>query len=350
MTMHQDSISSPKITNGPGHSTPYACYLHAMAWVLRRAVAYMTGSGELFDKLTTVTTPGLGEGRVNISVCIPRLAGTTQSLHPLVLVAEGGGFILGQPSDGEHIDRSLCDKVGAVIISVNYAKAPRYPYPHALLQLYEVLKWALSPTAKEALNVTIDPSRVAIMGNSAGGNLTASLSLLLSFTSGPCAEFRSALPSNFHQVLQVLIYPSVDLNRSYDERLGDCDQETQASSLPSWAATTMEASYLPPYIDKSQVFVSPLMAEGSLLRSLQPPSAIVMVAGKDCLKLEAEKYVENLKMAGVSVTKHKYPAAIHGFSHYKENNKGFRKEDVEDCWEQIARALQVSFCTDKASA
>lgn len=109
--MHQDSISSPKIANGPGYSTPYACYLHATAWILRRAVAYMTGTGELFDKFTTVTTPGLGEGRVNISVCIPRLAGTTQSVRPLVLVAEGGGFILGQPSDGEHIDRSLCDKV-----------------------------------------------------------------------------------------------------------------------------------------------------------------------------------------------------------------------------------------------
>lgn len=241
-------------------------------------------------------------------------------------------------------------QLGAVVISVDYAKAPRYPYPHALLQLYEVLKWALSPVAKETLDVTIDPSRVAIMGNSAGGNLTASLSLLLSFSSGPCAEFRSALPSNFHQVFQVLLYPSLDLNRSYDERLGDCDEGTQASSLPSWAATTMEASYLPPYIDKSQVFVSPLMAGFSLLKSLQPPSAIVMVAGRDCLKLEAEKYVENLKMAGVSVTKYEYPEGIHGFSHYKENSKGFRKEDVEHCWEQIVRALQVSFCIDEASA
>ncbi|KAL2686709.1 hypothetical protein Neosp_004250 [[Neocosmospora] mangrovei] len=264
-------------------------------------------------------------------------------------MAEGGGFILGQPSDGEHIDRSLCDKVGAVVISVDYAKAPRYPYPHALLQLYEVLKWALSPAANEALDITIDPSRVAIMGNSAGGNLTASLSLLLSFTSGPCSEFRSALPSNFSQALQVPIYPSVDLIRSYDERLGDSDQETQASSLPSWAATTMEASYLPPYIDRSQVFVSPLMAEVSLLKSLQPPSAIVMVAGKDCLKLEAEKYVENLKMAGVNVARCEYPEAIHGFSHYKEHSKGFRKGDVEDCWEQMTRGLRVSFCTDEAS-
>lgn len=125
ITMHQASISSPKISYGPGYSTTYACYLHATAWVLRKAVGYMTGTGELFDKFATVTTPGIGEGRVNISVCIPRLAGTTQGSRPLILVAEGGGFVLGQPSDGEHIDRSLCDKVcliadsAAVEISVS---------------------------------------------------------------------------------------------------------------------------------------------------------------------------------------------------------------------------------------
>lgn len=111
MAMSQSSISPPKVINGPGYSMPYACYLHTTAWVSRKAVAYMTGTGELFDKFTTVSTPGLGEGRVSISVCIPRLVNATGSSCPLVLVAEGGGFILGQPSDGEHIDRSLCDKV-----------------------------------------------------------------------------------------------------------------------------------------------------------------------------------------------------------------------------------------------
>jgi len=230
-----------------------------------------------------------------------------------------------------------------VVISVEYAKSPRYPYPHALLQLYEVLKWALAPAAEEILGVSIDPARVAVMGNSAGGNLTASLSLLLSFTSGPCVAFRQGLPPNFRQVLQVLVYPSVDLSRGYDKRFGDSDKETQASSLPCWAATMMEASYLPPYIDKSQVFVSPLSAEISLLKSLKPPSAIVVTAGKDCLKLEGRKYVENIRKAGVSVESREYPEAIHGFNHYQEGNKDFRKEDVRDCWERISKALERSF-------
>ncbi|KAH7019648.1 alpha/beta hydrolase fold-domain-containing protein [Ilyonectria destructans] len=348
--MDQDSVRSPEITNGPGYSIPYTLYLHSAAWVLRRVVASLTGTGKLFDKIMSVPTPGLGEGKVSISVCIPQCHNVAQSPWPVLLVAEGGGFILGQPSDGEHIDRHLCDKVGMVVISVEYAKSPRYPYPHALLQLYEVIKWALSPPAEEMLGVVIDPSRVAVMGNSAGGNLAASLSLLLSFTSGPCASFRKGLPPHFRQVLQALIYPSVDLNRSYVERLGASDEGTQASSLPSWAATMMEASYLPPYIDKSQVFISPLKVEIPLLKSLQPPSAVVVTAGKDCLKLEAEKYAEKLRQGGVSVIAYEYPEAIHGFSHYKEGSKEFRKEDVEGCWEHIATALRMSFFPGSALA
>lgn len=230
-----------------------------------------------------------------------------------------------------------------IALSVDYAKAPRYPYPHALLQLYEVIKWAFSPDAEEFLGVMPDASRVAIMGNSAGGNLTASLSLLLSFTQGPCAAFRRGLPPNFRQCLQILLYPSVDLGRTYTERFGDADQETQAKSLPAWVASMMEASYLPPYIDKSSIFVAPMNADLSLLESLKPPSAMVLTAGKDCLKLEAELYAEKLKQAGVTLTFHEYPEAIHGFSHYKEGSKDFRREDVEDCWKRVCDALKMAF-------
>lgn len=237
--------------------------------------------------------------------------------------------------------------MGTVVISVDYAKSPRHPYPHALLQLYEVIKWALSSPAAEILGVTLDPSRVAIMGNSAGGNLTTSLSLLLSFTSGPCTSFRKGLPSDFRQVLQVLLYPGVDLFRTYSERLESADNLTQAASLPSWAGTMMEASYLPPPIDKTQPFVSPSAAEISLLRSLYLPAALVFTAGRDCLKLEGKRYAERLLESGVDVTTVEYPEAIHGFSHYKEGSKDFRKDDVEDCWARITSALQERFSQDR---
>ncbi|KAG4277677.1 hypothetical protein FPRO04_14055 [Fusarium proliferatum] len=343
--MNQDSIRPPGINQGSGYSSLYTVYLHCMAWALRMAVASMTGTGKLYDRPISVPTPEIGEGKVNVSACIPKDLNASQISLPLLLVIQGGGFILGQPTDGEHIDRNLCDKVGMIVVSVDYAKAPRYPYPHALLQLYEVLKWALSPTAEELLGVRVDASRVAVMGNSAGGNLTASLSLLLSFTNGPCAAFRQALPANFRQCLQILLYPSLDLSRDYGERFGDTDQEVQARSLPVWAVSMMEASYLPPYIDKTQIFVAPLNADVPLIKSLAPPSAVILTAGQDCLKREAQLYSEKLKQADVSLLFHEYPDAIHGFSHYTEGSKDFRKEDVEDCWSRICSVLQEAFAS-----
>lgn len=112
--MYQASIRAPQVTTtGPKYSFPYVLYLHSSTWLLRKAVASLTGTGELFDKTLHVDTPGLGEGRVTISVCLPKTHSNEDlgSAKPLLLVAEGGGFVLGQPTDGEHIVRRLSDKV-----------------------------------------------------------------------------------------------------------------------------------------------------------------------------------------------------------------------------------------------
>ncbi|KAF2180147.1 alpha/beta-hydrolase [Zopfia rhizophila CBS 207.26] len=346
--MEQANIPAPEVTSGPGYSTVYALYLHTTAWLLRKAVASMTGVGSLFDKHVCVDTPGLGEGHVKCSVCIPRKIKEPQNSLPLVLVIEGGGFILGQPTDGEHIDRLMSDNLQAVVVSVDYAKSPRYPFPHALLQLYQVLKWCLSSDAASTLRVTIDPTRVAIMGNSAGGNLTASLSLLTAFTEGPCNRFRDDLPKNYRQVAQVLLYPSTACNRLYRTRLTSAGPEVQAKSLPVWVAELMEASYLPPYVEKEQIFVAPLLITSYLLRELQPQvaPAACYVAGLDCLKDEAVQYCRKLENAGVNACLKEYPEAVHGFSHYKEGSKDFRKGDVGDCWESICRFLEGAFSVD----
>lgn len=230
-------------------------------------------------------------------------------------------------------------QLGIGLISVEYAKSPRHPYPHALLQLYGVLKWALSPSGAKDIGAEIDPSRVAVMGNSAGGNLVASLSLLLSFTSGPCREFRNALPESFGLKGQVLLYPSTACHRPYQSRFEQAGDEVRAKSIPIWAATLMEASYLPPYIDPNQIFVGPAAIDVELLKSLRPPPAVVITAGLDCLKLEAHAYADKLKRAGVQVEEKEYSDAIHGFSHYKEGNKDYQKENVEDCWKGITNFL-----------
>lgn len=237
----------------------------------------------------------------------------------------------------------------AIVLSVDYAKSPRYPYPHALLQLYQVLKWCFSSGAAKELGVTVDPSRVAIMGNSAGGNLTAALSLLTAFVKGPCAHFRTDLPKDYCQVAQILLYPSVGCDQLYRSRFARANLETQAESLPVWVAEMMEASYLPPMIDKKQIFIAPLLATPQLLEEIRQniPPLSCYIAGLDCLKHEAVQYCRKIKAAGVKVTLKEYTQAIHGFSHYPENSEKFRKDDVEDCWNSISQVLEQAFRFDK---
>jgi acetyl esterase len=111
LSMRQEEVPAPEIVAGVGYPLYYSVYLHCAAYLLRKATAWYTGTGKLFTKDGVVNTPGLGEGCVKYSACLPM--GHVHNVRPLplVLVIEGGGFILGQPSDGERHDRLLCDKV-----------------------------------------------------------------------------------------------------------------------------------------------------------------------------------------------------------------------------------------------
>ncbi|KAK2811310.1 hypothetical protein FQN50_002186 [Emmonsiellopsis sp. PD_5] len=350
--MDPTTIPPPRLADEKSKRTKtyplfYSSYLHMGAVLFRLLVrAVSPGTGKLFDKWVTVDTPGLGEGKVQCALCFPRSSGeqavgdrngdskATLPL-PLLLVADGGGFISGQPKDGEKGDRLLADKTNCIVLAVEYAKSPTYPFPHALLQLFTVLKWCLSPAAA-AQGIAVDPSRIAVMGNSAGANLVTALSLLLSFRSGDCAAFRSELPPSFRMCLQVLLYPNVEGNLPYSARYKRASKEVQQASLPIWLVEMMEGSYTPPYVDKEQIFTAPLNADVSLLRRLELPEAVVVTAGLDALKEEGEKYAAKLKEAGVKVVFMEFAEASHGFTVFSETNKGYRKEDVDGCWELVA--------------
>lgn len=145
-----------------------------------------------------------------------------------------------------------------------------------------------------------------------------------------------------------MLYPSVDCNHLYRTRFESASKPVQSKSLPIWAAEMMEASYLPPYVSKDQIFVAPLSTSEELLQSLQPqlPPASFFLAGLDCLKGEAVQYAAKLERAGVKVLVKEFANAVHGFSHYRENNKDYLKEAVEDCWESVYQELQAAFTQD----
>jgi acetyl esterase len=232
-------------------------------------------------------------------------------------------------------------QLDAIVISVDYAKAPRHPYPHALLQLYQVLRWTLPPAARQQ-GIVADPSKVALLGKSAGGNLVASLSLLLAFMTGPIAKLRQDLPAEFQQVLQVMLYPSLDTGLSYKTRFERASDEVQARSLPVSISQLMEDCYLPPHIDRDCLFVRPTLADDELLASLRLPPSLILTAGMDCRNAVADLYAEKLGRAGVKVTLQEYPQAIHGFSHYTKG-ANFRPDDVGDCWKRVCEGLREAY-------
>lgn len=227
-------------------------------------------------------------------------------------------------------------------MSVDYAKAPRYPYPHALLQAYEALRWAMtSPAAREG--ICVDPRRVAIGGNSAGGNLTAALSLLLSFRSGPCSIFSERLPLDFKQVLHFMLYPSLELCLPYNLRLSRSTSDAQKHSLPAWMARAMEQSYLPPRVCKDDIFVCPVAAGIELLRELDIPPAVLFTGSLDCLKEEGFCYAQNLAKSGKEVTFHEFKGGTHGFSVKPQDGSTEAQVIYEECWSRICHSLRESF-------
>lgn len=110
--MDESEIKEPMITDGARYSPLYAIYLHTLAAVLRNIVSYISGQHDGFDKDLILDSPGLGSGKVKISICLPSSQESKAGeLKPMILVIEGGGFVLGQPRDGKRIDRMLADEV-----------------------------------------------------------------------------------------------------------------------------------------------------------------------------------------------------------------------------------------------
>ncbi|SCV41356.1 uncharacterized protein FFFS_06344 [Fusarium fujikuroi] len=342
MTTEQSRVSIPTVTDGQEWPFPYRIYLNCVTWTLRKLVSFLTGPNEGHNREVKISTPGLGAGYVICNVWLPKPTDDIQSKYPLVLVLEGGGFVLGHPKDGRLNNRQIVDQTGAIVMSVDYAKAPRYPYPHALLQAYEALRWALTSSAA-CEGIHVDPSRVAIGGNSAGGNLTAALSLLLSFRSGPCSIFRERLPLDFKQVLHFMLYPSLELCLPYDLRLSRSTCDAQKYSLPAWMARAMEQSYLPPRVCKDDIFVSPVAAGLDLLRELDIPPAVMFTGSLDCLKEEGFCYAQNLTNCGKEVTFHEFKGVTHGFSVKPQDGSMEAQVMYEECWSRICHSLRESF-------
>lgn len=237
----------------------------------------------------------------------PRLA---TSAAPLLVFYHGGGFAIGDLDTHEECCRVLCATAGLHVLSVEYRLTPEHPYPAALNDARASYRWARANAA--ALGA--DPDRVAVGGDSAGGNLAAVVSML---------ESRGGAAPQ----AQLLIYPVVDsVNRRPSHALFGQGFFLDASDRDIFASHYTAGT---PH-DPADPCISPLLAPS--LAGLPP--AVVATAGFDILRDEGLAYAERLRAEGTPVTHLHYPSLVHGFVNMTTLASSARKAT-----EQIARAL-----------
>jgi acetyl esterase len=214
---------------------------------------------------------------------------------PTLVYFHGGGFVIGDLDTHEAVCRALCRDVRAVVVSVGYPLAPEHRFPAAVEAAYAALAWV----AEHVDHYGADATRIAVGGDSAGGNLAA-----------VCAQLAHA--DGLVLAGQLLIYPAVDLLGDYASRTENAEGYFLSLADMRWFAE----HYIGMSEDDPRVQaiardprISPLLADS--LEGLAP--AVVVTAEYDPLRDEGNVYAAALEKAGVPVVHKELPSLIHGF-------------------------------------
>jgi acetyl esterase len=238
------------------------------------------------------------------------------SPQPALIYFHGGGWVIGDLESHDQVCRSIANATKCIVVSVDYRLAPEHKFPAAAEDAIAATRWI----ADNAARLGIDAGRLAVGGDSAGGNLAAVVSLEARDRSGPTL------------VHQILVYPAADMSRDWPSA------ERHAQQLPLTRAGMrwFIAHYLRSAADEADWRASPLRA--SSLRDLPP--ALVITAGFDPLCDEGEAYAKALQSAGVRVVHERFDGQIHGFL-----SMGRIVADSGRAIGLIAAALQQSFAS-----
>lgn len=205
----------------------------------------------------------------------------------LLVFFHGGGWVIGDLNSHDGVCRSLANKSGHAVLSVDYRLAPEHIFPAAFDDCVAAVKWA----SENAQALGIDNSRMAVGGDSAGGNLAAAVAL---------AEI---VPLKF----QMLIYPAVDMSMESPSINENANAPILTKSVMAWFVD----HYMGSEGDRGSIAASPMLASDEQLKRMPP--AIVITAQFDPLRDEGEAYGKRLVENGVSATITRYNGAFHGF-------------------------------------
>jgi acetyl esterase len=253
--------------------------------------------------------PGPG-GKIPVRIYLPSGVGP----FPAVVYYHGGGWLLGDLEDAEDYCRSICHRVKAVVVSVEYRLAPQHRFPAAPEDCYAALTWVHA----NARTLGVDPARLAVAGLSAGGNLAAAVALMARDRGGPAIT---------HQVLIVPV-----TNHQFDTASYHAFAEgyglTRSTMIYFWHC------YLARPEDAGSPYASVLRAPD--LQGLPP--ALVQTAEYDPLRDEGEAYAHRLHRAGIPVRLVRYLGMPHGFLRFAAVVDGARQA-VTDAAEALGTAL-----------
>ncbi len=240
----------------------------------------------------------------------PRQAGV--GALPIVMNYHGGGWVSGDPRQSEWWCAGIAAAVGALVVSVDYRLAPEHPFPTPVEDCYAATAWV----AEHAAELDADGSRLAVMGDSAGGNIAAVVPMMARDRGGPAIA------------LQVLLYPSVDLGADYPSKA----ENANAPILTRQDLDNAPGLYVGDG-DPKDPYASPLFGQHHDL-----PPALIQTAQHDPLRDQGPVYADALRAAGVAVRLTNYADAVHGYASLPGVVAGARQAMAEAAAE-LRRAL-----------
>ena len=210
---------------------------------------------------------------------------------PVFIFIHGGGWVLGDYPTHKRMVRDLVVLTGFAGVFVNYTRTPDAKYPQAINEIYAVIRWV----SEHSDEIGVDGKNLAVVGSSAGGNMTAATVLKAKEKGGP--EIK----------LHIMMWPVTDANFERESFKQFGEKRFLTAPLMKW----MWDLYTTDPEERKEIYASPLLASVEQLKGLPP--ALIMVAESDILRDEGEEYGRKLDEAGVKVTTVRYDGMIHDF-------------------------------------
>jgi acetyl esterase/lipase len=246
--------------------------------------ALSPGEPEPVAHVENLRLPG-PDGEIPVRLYRPESKGAL----PGLVYFHGGGFVLCNLESHDGVCRSLANAAGCAVVSVDYRLAPEHPFPAAHEDCYAATRFV----AERGRELGIDSARIAVGGDSAGGNLTAVVSQMARDRRGPRLRF------------QLLVYPVTDASFDTPSYRENAEGYFLTTNMMKW----FWGKYLADPADAANPYASPLRAKD--LTGLPP--GLCITAEFDPLRDEGEAYAARLRQAGVDVTAKRYDGMFHGF-------------------------------------